>query len=110
MNPRTRRSRHADAARRALRAEVVPGLRAPFVRLKLARVERHRLLVRVAARTAGRCRRRADHLGDRDPPTPFPELGGLRDWQSISWPPIASILTDDLHHLLVHAPAERGGT
>ena len=92
-----------------LRAEVVPELRQLFVRLQLACVERHRLLVRESEdEVAPRAVFQPEHLRNDDAPRRLPELGrGQHGREHLLSADGVDLLADDLHDFLVHAPAER---
>ena len=92
-----------------LRREVVPGLRQLAVRLNLARVERHRLLV--GERQHERPSRgvlELDDLWDRDTPGLLPQLRRCQNRaEHLLGTDGVHLLADDLDDLLVDAPAER---
>jgi hypothetical protein len=91
-----------------LRREVVPGLRELPVRLNLARVEGHRLLVRQREdERPTRVVLELEHLRDRDAARFLPQLGWCQDGAEHLLPADrVHLLADDLDDLLVHAPAE----
>ena len=73
------------------------------------RVERHRLLMRQRQDEApARAILEVEDLGNRDTPGRLPELGRRQHGHEHLLPAdCVHLLADDLHDLLVHAPAER---
>src|SRR2546423_8249872 len=107
----------ADAEQGSARARLVavlclkvgPDLWQLLVRLQLARVERHRLLVRQREdEVAAGPILEAEELRDADPARRLPELG-RREHRSehLLRAEGIELLADDLLYLAVHAPAER---
>jgi hypothetical protein len=92
-----------------LRREVVPDLRQLLVRLQLARVERHRLLVRERQHevAAGAVLQLEDDIGP-DAAARLPKLR-RREHRLEHLLPADRVdfLADDLNDLLMHTPAER---
>ena len=92
-----------------LRLEVVPDLRKLLVRLELERVEAHRLLVahreqEAAAAVVLELEEHSDPVAARL----LPELGRREHrGEHLLAADRVHLLADDLHDLLVHAPAER---
>jgi hypothetical protein len=91
-----------------LRREVVPELRQLLVRLQLARVERHRLLVRERQHEVAPVPvLEMEHDRDADAAARLPQLGRRQHrLEHLLTADRVDLLADDLHHLLVHPPAE----
>jgi len=89
--------------------EVVPDLGQLLVRLQLARVERHRLLVRKRQHeVAPRAVLQLEHDRDPDAAARLPQLRGREHGLEHLLPADrVDLLADDLDDLLVHAPAQR---
>jgi hypothetical protein len=92
-----------------LSREVVPDLRQLLVRLQLACVERHRLLVRERQHEiAPDAVLELEHDREPDAAARLPQLRRRQDWlEHLLAADCVDLLAHDLDDLLVHAPAER---